>query len=121
MGQPILNGPDVPTKLSSTKNEAVVQAELVIDGLTWYVTCVSMGNPHCVTFGAKELKVIDLKVQIAGSEMYLCLPNFISACYNSKSNMTKIFSFYLTQQFNHSRMCIRLGPKVYSLDQFHEF
>ncbi|KAK1627313.1 hypothetical protein QYE76_001628 [Lolium multiflorum] len=56
MGQPILNGPDVPTKLSSTKNEAVVQAELVIDGLTWYVTCVSMGNPHCVTFGAKELK-----------------------------------------------------------------
>ncbi|KAK1627360.1 hypothetical protein QYE76_001675 [Lolium multiflorum] len=56
MGQPILNGPDVPTKLSSTKNEAVVQAEMVIDGLTWYVTCVSMGNPHCVTFGAKELK-----------------------------------------------------------------
>ncbi|KAM0855777.1 hypothetical protein ACQ4PT_049560 [Festuca glaucescens] len=56
MGQPILNGPDVPTKLPSTKNEAVVQAELAIDGLTWYVTCVSMGNPHCVTFGAKELK-----------------------------------------------------------------
>ena len=70
MGQPILNGPDVPTKLPSTKNEAVVQAELAIDGLAWHVTCVSMGNPHCVTFGAKELKVIDLEVQIACSEIY---------------------------------------------------
>ena len=70
MGQPILNGPDVPTKLPSTKNEAVVQAELTIDVLAWHVTCVSMGNPHCVTFGAKELKVIDLEVQIACSEIY---------------------------------------------------
>uniref|UniRef100_A0ACD5XMI0 Uncharacterized protein n=1 Tax=Avena sativa TaxID=4498 RepID=A0ACD5XMI0_AVESA len=69
MGQPILNGPDVPTKLPSTKNEAVVQAELAIDGLAWHVTCVSMGNPHCVTFGAKELKdlhVDDLKLSDIG-------------------------------------------------------
>ncbi|KAK9922012.1 hypothetical protein M0R45_030496 [Rubus argutus] len=23
------------------------------DGVTWNVTCVSMGNPHCVTFGTE--------------------------------------------------------------------
>lgn len=69
MGQPILHGPDVPTKLPSTRNEAVVQAELAIDGSTWHATCVSMGNPHCVTFGSKELKVLqvdDLKLSDIG-------------------------------------------------------
>lgn len=57
MGEPILSGPDIPTKLLATKNKVVVQAELEVEGLTWHVTCVSMGNPHCVTFGAKDLKV----------------------------------------------------------------
>ncbi|KAJ1265912.1 hypothetical protein BS78_08G109800 [Paspalum vaginatum] len=66
MGEPILSGPDIPTKLLATKNKAVVQAELTVEGLTWHVTCVSMGNPHCVTFGANELKVDDLKLSEIG-------------------------------------------------------
>lgn len=64
MGEPILSGPDIPTKLPATKNKAVVQAELAVEGLTWHVTCVSMGNPHCVTFGTKESKVIDMHLYI---------------------------------------------------------
>jgi len=74
MGEPILSGPDIPTKLLPTKNKAVVQAELAVEGLTWHATCVSMGNPHCVTFGAKELKVINLQIHIL----------FISTCFFSK-------------------------------------
>ncbi|XP_062202471.1 diaminopimelate epimerase, chloroplastic [Phragmites australis] len=69
MGEPILSGPDIPTKLLATKNEAVVQAELAVEGLTWHITCVSMGNPHCITFGTKELKVLqvdDLKLSEIG-------------------------------------------------------
>ena len=62
MGEPILSGPDIPTKLLATKNKAVVQAELDVEGRTWHATCVSMGNPHCVTFGAKDLKVINLQI-----------------------------------------------------------
>ncbi|XP_043695197.1 diaminopimelate epimerase, chloroplastic-like isoform X1 [Telopea speciosissima] len=54
MGQPILNPSDVPTKLLANKDQAVIKSELKVDGLTWNVTCVSMGNPHCVTFGTKE-------------------------------------------------------------------
>jgi len=60
MGEPILSGPEIPTKLPATRNKAVVQAELEVEGSTWHVTCVRMGNPHCVTFGSKELKVINL-------------------------------------------------------------
>jgi diaminopimelate epimerase len=47
MGESILSGPNIPTKLPATKNDAVVQTELAVEGLTWHVTCVSMGNPHC--------------------------------------------------------------------------
>ncbi|XP_052309936.1 diaminopimelate epimerase, chloroplastic isoform X2 [Populus trichocarpa] len=53
MGEPVLKAANVPTKLASNKNDAVVKSELVVDGVTWNVTCVSMGNPHCVTFGTK--------------------------------------------------------------------
>ena len=53
MGIPVLKAQDVPTKLPGNKGEAVIQAELVVDGVSWNVTCVSMGNPHCITFGTK--------------------------------------------------------------------
>jgi len=60
MGQPVLSALDVPTKLPANDNGAAIRAELVVDGLTWNVTCVSMGNPHCVTFGTKNTEVIFL-------------------------------------------------------------
>ncbi|KAJ4885252.1 hypothetical protein Rs2_35345 [Raphanus sativus] len=69
MGEPILKAQDVPTKLPGTKGEAVVQAELVVDGVGWIVTCVSMGNPHCITFGTKggpNLKVDELNLPEIG-------------------------------------------------------
>ncbi|CAI0472575.1 unnamed protein product [Linum tenue] len=56
MGEPILKAADVPTGLPANKQEAVVKSELDVDGVTWNVTCVSMGNPHCVTFGTIENK-----------------------------------------------------------------
>ncbi|XP_010515856.1 PREDICTED: diaminopimelate epimerase, chloroplastic [Camelina sativa] len=69
MGTPILKAQDVPTKLPGNKGEAVVQAELVVDGVSWNVTCVSMGNPHCITFGKKggpSLKVDELNLPEIG-------------------------------------------------------
>ncbi|EXB67890.1 Diaminopimelate epimerase [Morus notabilis] len=54
MGEPILRASDVPTRLPANKDQSVVKSELHVDGITWNVTCVSMGNPHCVTFGTKD-------------------------------------------------------------------
>ncbi|XP_020100784.1 diaminopimelate epimerase, chloroplastic isoform X2 [Ananas comosus] len=65
MGQPILAPQDIPTKLPANKGGAVVKAELVVDGVTWNVTCVSMGNPHCVTFGMRS-QVDELKLEQIG-------------------------------------------------------
>lgn len=69
MGEPILKASDVPTKLPANKDQSVIKSELDVDGVTWNVTCVSMGNPHCVTFGAKggQVCIVD------SEEKKLCL------------------------------------------------
>ena len=51
MGEPILIAKQIPTTLpGNSADGAVVDAELSVGGRTLKVTCVSMGNPHCVTF-----------------------------------------------------------------------
>ena len=47
MGQAVLSGKDIP---SSFEGSSVVNAPLNVDGTTYSVTLVSMGNPHCVVF-----------------------------------------------------------------------
>jgi diaminopimelate epimerase len=47
MGEPILAAAQIPTTLPGSP---VVDAELPVGDRTLRVTCVSMGNPHCVTF-----------------------------------------------------------------------
>lgn len=47
MGKPILSSSDIPTLLSG---DPPVNSNLDVGGQTIQVTCVSMGNPHCVTF-----------------------------------------------------------------------
>ncbi|MCD7466286.1 hypothetical protein HAX54_002849 [Datura stramonium] len=51
---------DVPTKLPPNRDQSVVKSRLDVDGRAWNVTCVSMGNPHCVTFGTEQSQ--DLQV-----------------------------------------------------------
>ncbi|XP_057770570.1 diaminopimelate epimerase, chloroplastic-like isoform X2 [Salvia miltiorrhiza] len=79
MGQPILEASDVPTKLTANKDRAAVKAKLDVDGLVWNVTCVSMGNPHCVTFGTEscnDLQVDELNLAEIGPkfEHHLMFP-----------------------------------------------
>jgi diaminopimelate epimerase len=53
MGEPILRAEQIPTTLPADPRRtdgAVVDAPLGISGRSLAVTCVSMGNPHCVTF-----------------------------------------------------------------------
>ncbi len=49
MGEPRLQAQDIPTLLSAP-TEKVIDANLEVAGQSWSVTCVSMGNPHCITF-----------------------------------------------------------------------
>jgi diaminopimelate epimerase len=52
MGEPILLAAEVPTTLAGNpeSGDQVVDVPLSVDGQPFNVTCVSMGNPHCVIF-----------------------------------------------------------------------
>ena len=47
MGAAVLDGKSIP---SSFTGESIVNSPLTVDGKTYAVTLVSMGNPHCVVF-----------------------------------------------------------------------
>ena len=47
MGQPELRSSDVPVV---SENEQVIDEEIIVNGQSYRMTCVSMGNPHAVVF-----------------------------------------------------------------------
>jgi diaminopimelate epimerase len=46
MGEPVLEGRQIPV----AADEQIINHPLTVDGKMYPVTCVSMGNPHCVVF-----------------------------------------------------------------------
>lgn len=56
MGAPILTPREIPTNFDG---ETVVSQNLTIDDTTYAVTCVSMGNPHCVLY-TDDVHALDL-------------------------------------------------------------
>lgn len=59
MGCPQLMAAQIPTTLTSA-TEKVISHPLEVAGREWLVTCVSMGNPHCITF-VEDISVIALE------------------------------------------------------------
>lgn len=57
MGKAILKPEKIPALFAG---ETVVDHPLLVDGTAYRVTCVSMGNPHCVVFGG-DPDLLDLK------------------------------------------------------------
>jgi diaminopimelate epimerase len=58
MGTPFLEARQIPTTLAQPADKVVSQP-LEVGGKSWLVTCVSMGNPHCITF-VEDVSKIDL-------------------------------------------------------------
>ncbi|MDR0930195.1 MAG: carbamoyl-phosphate synthase large subunit [Clostridiales bacterium] len=56
MGSAILNPADIPVDLSG---DSVVDRQVQIDDADYNITCVSMGNPHCVVF-CNNVDALDL-------------------------------------------------------------
>ncbi len=56
MGEPILTGPRIPVAAAGQ----VVDHPLAVNGTSYRVTCVSMGNPHCVVF-VDDVDPLDLE------------------------------------------------------------
>jgi diaminopimelate epimerase len=59
MGAPILKPAEIPVKTDSSMDSFINQP-LNVDGNTFMVTCVSMGNPHAVVF-VDDTKSLDIR------------------------------------------------------------
>lgn len=57
MGKAILKPSEIPTKYTG---ETAVSVPLTVDGTEYAVTCVSMGNPHCIVFVDQDVNTLDL-------------------------------------------------------------
>lgn len=76
MGQPRLLAAQIPTTLNSP-DEQVVQKCLTVADQNWLVTCVSMGNPHCITF-VEDVASISLETLGPQFENHTAFPQRIN-------------------------------------------
>ena len=60
MGLPELDGPAIPVAATGRVVDAPLEVELPSGPATHVVTCVSMGNPHCVIF-CNDVEQLDLE------------------------------------------------------------
>ncbi len=60
MGNPQLIASAIPTTLVKA-DEKVIEQPLAVADREWLVTCVSMGNPHCITF-VPDVAAIPLEI-----------------------------------------------------------
>jgi diaminopimelate epimerase len=75
MGEPVLKPEDIPVK--SGKN-IFVSEPVVVNGQTYKVTCVSMGNPHAVTY-VDDVTRFPLEVVGPGMETNELFPRKINS------------------------------------------
>lgn len=58
MGVPQLKAAEIPV---TADTEQVIHAPLTVEGKTYEMTAVSMGNPHCVIFLDEDVRKLDLE------------------------------------------------------------
>lgn len=58
MGEPILNGEQIP--VAGFGENHIVNESITVEGNEYKITCVSMGNPHCIVF-VDDINSIDLE------------------------------------------------------------
>ena len=66
MGEPVLIPQEIPVKasvlgLADDRREAIVAQPFTVANSSYDITCVSMGNPHCVTFIDEDVRSFPLE------------------------------------------------------------
>ena len=75
MGAPIIKAADIP--VISSKDQ-VVDEPLVIEGTEYRITCVSMGNPHCISY-IDDIRAFNLETIGPKIENHEIFPKRINA------------------------------------------
>ena len=75
MGAPIIKAADIP--VISSKDQ-VIDEPLVIEGIEYRITCVSMGNPHCISY-IDDIRAFNLETIGPKIENHEIFPKRINA------------------------------------------
>jgi diaminopimelate epimerase len=75
MGAPIFEPKLIPVDMDGDR---IVNRPLEVDGKTYYITCVSMGNPHCAVF-LDEIQSLDLNLLGPKFENHKVFPRRVNA------------------------------------------
>ena len=69
MGTPILQAAKIPVRF---EKEQVINEPVLVDGAKWRITCVSMGNPHAITYidDVKGLEIEKIGPKFENYEMF---------------------------------------------------
>ncbi len=69
MGSPIIEAKEVPV---ITTQEEMIDAICEVDGISYPVTCVSMGNPHCIMFveDVESIKIEEIGPKFENHPMF---------------------------------------------------
>ncbi len=76
MGEPILDAAKIP--VAGYGNNRVINESIEVDGKNFKMTCVSMGNPHCVIF-VDDLSEINLSEIGPKVECHKIFPKHVNA------------------------------------------
>ncbi len=76
MGEPILLPEKIPVMMADA-GDKIVSHDLYVNDSNYKVTCVSVGNPHCVVF-VDDVKHMPVEALGPGFEDHMCFPNRIN-------------------------------------------
>ena len=76
MGEPILKPEQIPVIMQDS-GDMIVSHDLYVNDSNYKVTCVSMGNPHCVVF-VDNVNNVPLETLGPKFEEHVCFPNRIN-------------------------------------------
>ena len=88
MGTPILKAVDIPVR---SEKEQVIDEPVMVDGKEWKITCVSMGNPHAITYidDVKNLEIEKIGPKFENHEIFPDRVNteFVKVLYRNTVEM----------------------------------
>lgn len=88
MGKPSLSSANIPVELGECE---VIDEPIFIDGLEYRITCVSMGNPHCVLFvdDVNKIQIENIGLKLEKNKIFPQRANveFIQVMNKNEINM----------------------------------
>lgn len=83
MGEPVLIPQEIPVKasvlgLADDRREAIIAQPFTVANSSYDITCVSMGNPHCITFIDEDVRSFPLEAIGSSFEKHELFPEGVN-------------------------------------------